>query len=155
MKSKVGGVSRRALLKGVSATAILSGVSAPFLVPRMAGAQDAKSVRVLSVEDPFFFSMKAMIPEFEQETGIKVELESLSYDALQARLVSAFVAKTSDADVIAVDQMWLVQYLDNGWIIKIGRGLDFYQKPGGWFEVGANDLSLRKCLETKVDIFRV
>lgn len=43
---------------------------------------------------------------------------------------------------------------DNGWIIKIGRGLDFYQKPGGWFEVGANDLSLRKCLETKVDIFR-
>lgn len=44
--------------------------------------------------------------------------------------------------------------LDNGWTIKIGRGLDFYQKPGGWFEVGAHDLSLRKCLETKVDIFR-
>jgi len=41
--------------------------------------------------------------------------------------------------------------LDNGWVIKIGRGLDFYQKPGGWFEVGANDLTLRKCLETKVD----
>lgn len=44
--------------------------------------------------------------------------------------------------------------LDNGWVIKIGRGLDFYQKPGGWFEVGATDLSLRKCLETKVDIFK-
>ncbi len=44
--------------------------------------------------------------------------------------------------------------LDTGWVIKIGRGLDFYQKPGSWFEVGANDLSLRKCLETKVDIFR-
>jgi ATP-dependent Lon protease len=44
--------------------------------------------------------------------------------------------------------------IDNGWIVKIGRGLDFYQKPGSWFEVGANDLSLRKCLETKVDIFR-
>lgn len=45
--------------------------------------------------------------------------------------------------------------LDNGWIIKIGRGLDFYQKPRGWFEIGSNDLSLRKCLETKLDIFRV
>ncbi len=44
--------------------------------------------------------------------------------------------------------------LDNGWTIKIGRGLDFYQKPGGWYEIGANDLTLRKCLETKVDIFR-
>ena len=45
--------------------------------------------------------------------------------------------------------------IDNGWHIKIGRGLDFYQKPGSWFEVGANDLTLRKCLETKVDIFQV
>lgn len=44
--------------------------------------------------------------------------------------------------------------LDNGWIIKIGRGLDIYQKPTSWFEVGAHDLNLRKCLETKVDIFR-
>lgn len=44
--------------------------------------------------------------------------------------------------------------IDNGWVIKIGRGLDFYQKPGSWFEVGATDLSMRKCLETKVDIFR-
>lgn len=44
--------------------------------------------------------------------------------------------------------------LDNGWVIKIGRGLDIYQRPSGWFEVGAHDLSLRKCLETKVDIYR-
>ena len=44
--------------------------------------------------------------------------------------------------------------LDNGWTIKIGRGLDFYQKPGSWFEVGVHDLNLRKCLETKVDIFK-
>jgi len=44
--------------------------------------------------------------------------------------------------------------IDNGWIIKIGRGLDFYQKPDSWFSVGSNDLSLRKCLETKVDIYK-
>jgi ATP-dependent Lon protease len=43
---------------------------------------------------------------------------------------------------------------DNGWTIKIGRGLDFYQKPEGWYAVGASDLSLRRCLETKVDVFR-
>lgn len=44
--------------------------------------------------------------------------------------------------------------IDNGWVIKIGRGLDFYQKPDGWFAIGANDFSLRGCLETKVDIYR-
>ena len=45
--------------------------------------------------------------------------------------------------------------LDNGWTVKIGRGLDFYQRPGSWFEIGANDLTLRKCLETKVDIYKI
>ena len=44
--------------------------------------------------------------------------------------------------------------IDNGWVIKIGRGLDFYQRPESWFAVGGNDLSLRPCLETKIDIFR-
>ena len=43
--------------------------------------------------------------------------------------------------------------LDNGWVIKIGRGLDFYQRPTTWYDIGSNDLTLRKCLETKVDIF--
>ena len=39
-------------------------------------------------------------------------------------------------------------------MIKIGRGLDFYQKPDLWFGVGSHDLSMRRCLETKIDIFR-
>ena len=41
----------------------------------------------------------------------------------------------------------------NGWIVKIGRGFDIYQKPDDWLSVGANDLDLRPCLETSVDIF--
>jgi ATP-dependent Lon protease len=43
----------------------------------------------------------------------------------------------------------------NGWIVKIGRGLDFYQKPDSWFTVGAHDMDLRPCMETMVDIYRV
>ena len=44
--------------------------------------------------------------------------------------------------------------IDNGWTVKIGRGLDFFQRPDSWFSVGVNDLVLRKCLETKVDIYQ-
>ena len=43
---------------------------------------------------------------------------------------------------------------DNGWHIKIGRGLDIFQKPSTWYCIGASDVSYRPCLETKVDIFR-
>ena len=44
--------------------------------------------------------------------------------------------------------------LSNGWIVKIGRGLDIYQSPDEWLQVGANDLDLRPCLETNVDVIR-
>lgn len=45
--------------------------------------------------------------------------------------------------------------LNNGWRIKIGRGFDIYQRPDDWLQIGANDLDLRPCLETTVDVFKV
>jgi ATP-dependent Lon protease len=44
--------------------------------------------------------------------------------------------------------------ISNGWTIKIGRGLDIYQPPDTYFTIGANDLTLRKCKQTTVDIFK-
>ena len=44
--------------------------------------------------------------------------------------------------------------LDNGWIIQIGRGLDFYQPPESWSGIGAQDMDLRPCKETLIDIYR-
>jgi len=32
--------------------------------------------------------------------------------------------------------------------------LDFFQKPDSWYEVGVSDFTFRKCLETKVDIYK-
>lgn len=42
---------------------------------------------------------------------------------------------------------------DNGWIIKIGRGLDYFKKPKGRYSIGFCDYNLRQCQETTVDIF--
>lgn len=44
--------------------------------------------------------------------------------------------------------------ISNGWIVKIGRGFDLYQKPDDWLTIGASDFALRPCLETTVDIFK-
>ena len=40
--------------------------------------------------------------------------------------------------------------LSNGWVINLGRGLDFYQRPDTWMDIGANDMDLRKCRETNI-----
>ena len=44
--------------------------------------------------------------------------------------------------------------LDNGWLVKIGRGLDIYHMPENWQSIEASDFSLRRCKQTKVDIYR-
>ncbi|VDN02049.1 unnamed protein product [Thelazia callipaeda] len=41
----------------------------------------------------------------------------------------------------------------NGWVVKIGRGLNYFQSVGRC-EIGSCDLNLRKCYETNVDIFQ-
>ena len=44
---------------------------------------------------------------------------------------------------------------DNGWVVKVGRGLDIYQKPASWISVEAVDLWLRPCKQTKVDVYKI
>lgn len=43
---------------------------------------------------------------------------------------------------------------DNGWGVKIGRGLDIYHRPDSWISVAAADFGLRPCRQSKVDVFR-
>ncbi len=77
------------------------------------------TLNVLSVQDPFYFGMELLVPEFEEETGIKVNLEGLAYDAMHAKIITSFIGKTGGVDVVTVDQMWLSQYADNNWITDL------------------------------------
>uniref|UniRef100_A0A224YYZ3 Microtubule interacting and transport (MIT) domain containing protein n=1 Tax=Rhipicephalus zambeziensis TaxID=60191 RepID=A0A224YYZ3_9ACAR len=43
--------------------------------------------------------------------------------------------------------------LDTGWIIKIGRGLDYFRPAATKFSLGYFDHDLRTCHETTIDIF--
>ncbi len=122
-----GGITRRRVLKG---TAAAIGAVSVAGVSRFAIAQK-KSIRVLTVADPFFYAMHGVADQFTKETGIEANIESLSYDALQARLVSSFVSGQPDADVISVDNIWLGQYLESKWIkplddlVKADKDVDF------------------------------
>eukprot|EP00117_Sycon_ciliatum_P035649 scpid86354/ scgid2686/ MIT domain-containing protein 1 len=42
---------------------------------------------------------------------------------------------------------------DNGWVVKIGRGLDYFKAPKGRFSVGFCDMNLRACHATTIDFY--
>lgn len=44
----------------------------------------------------------------------------------------------------------------NGWRIILGRGLDYFQSlAGNYLQIGANEQSLRPCLETSIDFIKL
>ena len=91
----------------------------------------------------------SLITSYDQQTDLADVQEKL--DELKQSLLDYDVALSVQLSAKLHDRE--IRF-DNGWIIKIGRGLDFLQKPDGWFTVGATDLNLRRCLETKVDVYR-
>lgn len=45
--------------------------------------------------------------------------------------------------------------LSNGWGIKMGRGLDYFQSLlGNYYQIGVNDMDMRPCLETNFDFYQ-
>ena len=116
-------VKKRKLFTTLSSIGIALGLVVVLLISfagksgggKVAGAE----INVMSVQDPFYFGVEQLIPQFEEESGIKVNFEGLAYDALHAKIITSFVGKKAGVDVVTVDQMWLSQYADNNWILDL------------------------------------
>jgi ATP-dependent Lon protease len=129
-----------------------------------------KGARVIDIEDPYIRSQPqiANLVRFCElvvkigsahtinlTTGFDDEVQRKEADDKFQNLASSLIEYGIKLNVTYNEHQHDREIrLDNGWKIKVGRGFDIYQKPDSWFSVGANDLELRPCLETIVDIFR-
>lgn len=135
-----------------------------ILLPYLAGA------KVVEIEDPYIRAIhqvqnfvrfcEAVIKaptvrsiilttSYDDQTDLKMVAERLE-ELKQSLLELDIELKVNVNDKLHDREI----RIDNGWVIKIGRGLDFFQRPDSWNGVGAHDLTHRRCLETKVDIFQ-
>jgi multiple sugar transport system substrate-binding protein len=81
----------------------------------MAGAQ-AKEIRVLLANHPYGEILKTAIPEFEQSTGIKVNVESLQESQLTTKLTTEFATGSSSVDVFMTRPLQEGKmFYKNGW----------------------------------------
>ncbi|XP_027712422.1 MIT domain-containing protein 1 isoform X1 [Vombatus ursinus] len=77
----------------------------------------------------------------QQTSGLEEIKESLSQHGIELEI--EFSSSIHDREI----------RFNNGWMITIGRGLDYFKKPQGRFTLGYCDFDLRLCHETTVDIF--
>jgi multiple sugar transport system substrate-binding protein len=62
--------------------------------------------------------------EFEKETGIHVDLQTLSWDDIRPKLVTALIAGTAPADVTEFDWSWTGQFSAADWYLPLNDVID-------------------------------
>jgi multiple sugar transport system substrate-binding protein len=62
--------------------------------------------------------------KFEAATGIKVDLQTLSWDDIRPKLVAALIAGTAPADVTEFDWSWTGQFAAADWYLPLNDVID-------------------------------
>ncbi|MDK9696260.1 MAG: sugar ABC transporter substrate-binding protein [Siculibacillus sp.] len=90
-----------------------------------------KEIRVLLANHPYGELLKTAIPEFEKQSGIKVNFESLQEGQLTTKLTTEFATKSSSVDVFMTRPLQEGKMFNkNGWYEPL-KSYDFsdYPKP--------------------------
>ena len=87
----------------------------------LAGAAQAETVSILMEGVPDTEYVKALIPDFEKETGISVNLEVVNYAEMHTKLVPQLVARQGGYSAIVVDFYWVGEFTKAGWLQPLIR----------------------------------
>ncbi|MEA4908354.1 MAG: sugar ABC transporter substrate-binding protein [Chloroflexi bacterium] len=72
-----------------------------------------------SMTDQYVAAFRALIPQFEEETGIIVTMDELGYGDLFQKMTADFVGNTAQYDLITMDIVWSGQYATNQYSLPL------------------------------------
>lgn len=84
-----------------------------------AHARDGITINILMETVPDTEFIQELLPRFEEETGITVNIETLTYVAIRERLLPQFVAPQGAYDVIVVDKQWVGEFVGADWLLPL------------------------------------
>lgn len=106
MKRFLGGVVAFVLLLSIACCAL---------------AQEERVIRFMTVGDPYVGAIKALLPEFEEQTGIKVIVDSVPYLDMHAKALLELTGGTGSYDVISVDICWIGEFAESGGLLELSE----------------------------------
>lgn len=79
----------------------------------------AQTIRILMETVPDTRYIQELLPEFERETGIKVEIEAISYVDMHSKLVPQLISPQGSYDLIVVDFYWVGEFTKANWLMPL------------------------------------
>lgn len=74
------------------------------------------TINVLAEDISYTNNWKELLPDFEEQTGIKVNIETVPYSDQAAKILLNFSQKSSDYDVVFTDNTYGTGYFESGYI---------------------------------------
>ncbi len=100
-------------MKTCLATALLGATALSLASPALAADV---TLRALMEDVPETQIIEKLLPEFEKETGIKVEFEKIGYGDMHDKLVAQLVSPESYYNLLEVDFLWAGEFPAAGWL---------------------------------------
>ncbi len=103
-------------------TCVMAIITLWMLLPTMSfggGARKPPTITVALFQAPASEALITLIPEFERESGVKVNVEILAYADLKAKVEQQFFAKTGNYDVIMADCIWIPSFAVAGHLARL------------------------------------
>lgn len=79
----------------------------------------AETIRILMETVPDTRYIQDLLPEFEAQSGIKVEIEAISYIDMHSKLIPQLIAPQGSYDLIVVDFYWVGEFTKAGWLMPL------------------------------------
>src|SRR5256712_3663841 len=73
--------------------------------------------------------LKAILPMWEREMGVKVELVEFPYPTLYEKLVTAFQANASTFDLLIADDPWMPKFGSEAWLVPLDSTFGYKRDP--------------------------
>lgn len=87
--------------------------------------QESIELRIIGANHPWMEAIEPLIPEFEEQTGIKINLEKYFEDQLTQKLTTEFTANSDSIDVFMIRPLQEGKLFNfNGWVADIAGYTD-------------------------------
>ena len=85
------------------------------------GSYSGKTLRVMTITDPFIDSIKKTKDAFTTLTGAKVEVDGYGYDALHEKELLSCTQHDSNYDVLIIDGIWIGEFTEAGCLDSVEK----------------------------------
>jgi multiple sugar transport system substrate-binding protein len=126
-------MSKRIRVAAVALAGLLLIAALAWTTPQAEKKEAGGVVRLGVQSSQWADALSGFFDEFTAETGIRVEMESISFGVMYERLKSGFVGGTVPYDMIWYDSMWTPEFSQQGWVQDLRTVLNDPQAtPAGW-----------------------